>query len=329
MFSEKINDVLARMQNDDQLRRAYLSNLKKLTEFYVNDRVERIDEGREHSKMYATMFCRPCPRQGAFSFHGVEEAEERNPRFLMNMQGGNQYENIILAALMLLFPLEIQPYKHITDWTYDGDKHPSVVADAIATLNDEQMAEFEAEFGVHPRDSRVVIEIKSAGEASYKKMRDTGLNEGYYAQATLEMHANDCDTTIVIVVDRSKGYVEDFIVQYDKHSFGALQDLFYVIRDSETPFSVRVPHHVVPEMKYKAGKKAWNGPSDSTHQPRHNQKGNIYGWDLPTGNDIIPNWPCGYCGHRETCWDQQGYSIEVEINGGRPVWVATPKKEQF
>lgn len=331
MFSEKVLSLLTEIDNNPQLRVEFLHHLDALTNNYCDERIERVRQNRPHSKMYATMFTRPCVRQSAFSFHKVPEDNPASGRFKINMWGGQQYEHIILAALLTLsYDMQIQPYNYVWGWTYQDNgtkKHPSVVADGLITLTPEQADEFQAEFGILPKNNRIIIEIKSAGEKSYEIMRDEGLQNGYGDQAQLEMAANDTDVTVFIIVCRSKGHMHDDIVQAEPHDYMRLTELFEQIRDSETPYDVPVDQVAEPEMEYKAGKKAWDGPEDKFHVARHNAaKGFIYGWDIHTGRYKIPSWPCGYCGHQSTCWDNAGYDLELDITSGRPVWVVKPKE---
>lgn len=188
------------------------------------------------------------------------------------------------------------------------------------------------EVAVHPdglyqspdTDEWYNVEIKSCDSRTFDAWLENGGPDdawGYLTQASVECQAwreagYKVKGTLFIAVSTGsrQGSVGEWFVPVDENLVANWHARRYEARQAEVP---KIPFAPEPEMEFMRGKEVqpeWFEHGEPS--PRKNDKGAIYGWDCPTGRQIVP-LTCSYCDYKQHCWPK----AVLEIDRTKPVWV--------
>lgn len=255
-----------------------------------------------------TLYSGPCPRKSRLTYDGAER-EPLRARTVMKFLLGDLVELSVLAVARLA-GCDIQDNN--IDLTLRG--HDGL---AIPIHPDGRY--------LHPDGTQYNIEIKSCDSKTFDRwIEQNGPDDtwGYQTQASVEVAAwkeygQPINGTLFIVVSTGsrQGSLAEFYAPYDHSLVNAWHERRRLALSRDVPV---VPFAGQPEMQFVRGKEL--KAEQLLHgdpAPRTNEKGAIYGWDVPTGRHIVPVI-CTYCDFmHQHCWP----FAEMEIEGGKPIWV--------
>lgn len=169
------------------------------------------------------------------------------------------------------------------------------------------------------------VEIKSCDSRTFDTWLEQGGPDdawGYLTQASLEVQAWQeygvpVQGTIFVAVSTGsrQGSIAEFIMPYDPALVAGWHDRRRQAQGADLP---AVPFTSTPEIDFMRGKEVkaeWFAHGEPV--PRTNEKGAVYGWDVPTGRQLVP-LACSYCDFRtQHCWP----TAEMEMSGTKPIWI--------
>lgn len=299
--------------HDKTINAAVLNEtVQRMRHVIVRDLMQPRDSraGKESNTLYTGA----CARKARLTFDGAER-EPLRARTLLKFLLGDLVELSVLAMANLAGC-------HIMDNNIDL----SVVgSDGVAVP-------------VHP-DGRYVdtdgtqynVEIKSCDSRTFDEWKANGGPTdtwGYKTQASIEVAAwreygYPVNSTLFLAVSTGsrQGSIAEFIVPYESDLV-----IGWHCRRNESRRSLPVvPFPSVPELNFVRGKECnaeWF--THGTPEPRRNEKGAIYGWDVPTGREIVPLM-CSYCDFMaKHCWT----TAQLEMDGTKPQWIVPANKPE-
>ena len=150
----------------------------------------------------------------------------------------------------------------------------------------------------------------------------TGNTQASVEVAAWREYGHNVAGTLFLAVSTGtrQGSIAEFYKPYDE----ALVEAWHARRNEAQGMTVPgIPFTSQPEMKFVRGKElAAENFEHGQPTPRVNEKGATYGWDVPTGREIVP-LVCTYCDFMsKQCWTK----AEMELDGGKPVWVVQEQK---
>jgi hypothetical protein len=182
---------------------------------------------------------------------------------------------------------------------------------------------------VHTDGTQYNIEIKSCDSKTFDRwLGQGGPNDawGYLSQASMEVEAwreygYPINGTLFLAVSTGtrQGSLAEFYAPHDPALVEAWHERRRQALSSVMPL---VPFMGQSELEFIRGKElpAEKITKHGDPTPRTNEKGAVYGWDVPTGRTIVP-LTCTYCDFMQRqCWPM----AEMEMDGGKPVWVIPP-----
>lgn len=169
------------------------------------------------------------------------------------------------------------------------------------------------------------VEIKSCDSRTFDAWLAQGGPDdawGYLTQASVEMQAwREAGVPVVgtiflaVSTGSRQGSVAEFIMPYQPE---LVQGWHARRRQAQAKDIPAIPFPAQPERAFMRGKQVnpeWFAQGEP--QPRTNEHGAVYGWDVPTGRQVVP-LTCSYCDFRAAhCWP----SAVMEVEKGKPVWI--------
>jgi hypothetical protein len=171
------------------------------------------------------------------------------------------------------------------------------------------------------------VEIKSCDSHTFDRWLSNGGPSddwGYRTQATMEVQAwrengDEVNETVFVAVSTGsrQGSIAEWILPHEWSLYEAWMERRRLRQQPELP---PVPYQPTPEMAFKRGKTIEaEQMMFGEPKPRTNDAGAIYGWDYPTGREIVGT-VCTYCDFMKKCWP----TATMELEGSKPVWVIPP-----
>jgi hypothetical protein len=132
-------------------------------------------------------------------------------------------------------------------------------------------------------------------------------------------HGQDVQETVFVAVSTGsrQGSIAEWVIPFDQAKHDAWHERRRLRHQPELP---PIPFAPQPEMAFKRGKgcdaefMTFGDP-----KPRTNEAGAIYGWDYPTGRQLVDK-VCTYCDFLKQCYP----TADMEMEGNKPVWVIPP-----
>lgn len=262
--------------------------------------------GKEHS----TLYTHACARKSRLVFEGASR-DPLQARTLLKFLLGDLVELSILALARLAGCELVDNNIDLTVRGEDGALIP-VHPDGRLAVNGQYFN----------------VEIKSCDSRTFDTWLERGGptdDWGYLTQHCMEIEAWRqagwaIDETLFVAVSTGsrQGSIAEFRVPYREELVRGWHERRAQARGSRVP---EIPFEPSLEMDFLRGKEcAAEWFAHGTPQPRTNEKGHTYGWDVPTGRTVVP-LPCTYCDFRSHhCWP----TAELEVRGGKPLWVTPP-----
>lgn len=282
--------------------------VNRMRQVLVRDLMQPRDTraGRESNTLYSG----PCARKARLTFDGADR-EPLRARTVLKFLLGDMVELSVLAMARLA-GCHIEDNN--IDLTVTGED-----GKAIAVHPDGRY--------IAPDGQQFNIEIKSCDSKTFDRWIETGGPDdtwGYLSQASMEVEAwrsygYNIDGTLFLAVSTGsrQGSIDEFYRPHDPELVAAWHKRRNLARLNGVP---AIPFQAAPEIVFKRGKTL--RAEDTIHgdpSPRTNESGAIYGWDVPTGRQVVP-LVCSYCDFREKqCWPD----AVMELDGGKPVWVVS------
>lgn len=272
---------------------------------------------RQDRKGYesTTSYTHSCPRKARLTYDGAER-EALKARTLLKFLLGDMVELTVLGIAKLA-GLDIGMNNE--DLTIEG--------------RDCKLIPVHPDGLLHHESRWYNVEVKSCDSKTFDKWLEQGGPDdawGYRTQASLEIQAwrettLEVNETCFVAVSTGtrQGSVAEWRLPFQLELVEAWHDRREQARNIQVP---AIPYAAQPEIQYVKGKEVAAELLASPHgepQPRQDKNGRIHGWDVPTGRQIVPTVPCGYCDFVKTqCWT----SAELDFDGGKPIWVVPAKK---
>lgn len=282
---------------------------------------------RQDRKGYesTTSYTHPCSRKARLTFDGAAQ-EPLKARSLLKFLLGDMVELTVLGVAKLA-GLDIGMNNE--DLTIEG--------------RDGKLIPVHPDGLLHLENRWYNVEVKSCDSKTFDRWLERGGPDdtwGYLTQASLEIQAwrettmEVNDTCFVAVSTGTRqGSIAEWRLPFQPELVDAWHDRRDTARGGVVP---PIPYPPQPESQFIKGREIDAEIYASPHgepAPRLDKNGRIHGWDVPTGREIVPQVPCGYCAFVKTqCWTR----AELDFDGTSPIWVVPAKpintiatKEEF
>lgn len=254
-----------------------------------------------------TTYTHPCTRKAHFALTGAAR-EPLRARALLKFLLGDMVELTVLGVAKLA-GLDIGLNNE--DLTIEG--------------RDSKLIPVHPDGLLHWENRWYNVEIKSCDSRTFDRWLEQGGPSdewGYRTQASVEVQAwretrLEVNETCFVAV--STGSRQGSIAEWRLPFQSELVEAWHDRRDAargDTPPPINYPS--MPEMTFVRGKEL-DAALLSHGEPmaRLDKAGKTYGWDVPTGRELIPAVPCAYCDFVKACWA----GATLDIQDGKPVWV--------
>ena len=264
-----------------------------------------------------TSYTHPCPRKARLTYDGAAR-EAMRARTLLKFLLGDMVELTVLGIAKLA-GLDIGMNNE--DLTIEG--------------RDCKLIPVHPDGLLHHEGRWYNVEVKSCDSKTFDRWLEQGGppdDWGYRTQASVEIQAWR-ETTLEVnetcFVAVSTGSRQGSIAEWRLPFQPELVDAWHQRReDARQPNLPTIPYDAVPEIQFVKGREIAAELVASPHgepAPRTDKNNKIYGWDVPTGRQIVPTVPCGYCDFLKTqCWT----TAEMDMDGSKPIWIVPAKKSQ-
>ncbi len=155
-------------------------------------------------------------------------------------------------------------------------------------------------------DGELLIgEVKSMSNFAFARAERGEIDETYLAQVECYMRAFDCRRSVVICYRKETSHLCEVVVERDDQRWAAIQANVALARGPVCP---ERPYQLQVACESCGG----TGRTPAKGLP-HKACG---GTGREPGGPFIPNFPCGYCGHKASCWGL----LEMVVDDDRPRW---------
>ncbi len=256
-----------------------------------------------------TTYTHPCARKAWHALHGTPRPPTQS-RTLLKFLLGDVVELAVMGIAQLA-GLEV------------GRNNE----DLTIRARDGQLIAVHPDGLLHQAGQPPVnVEIKSCDSRTFDRWLSAGgpSNDwGYRTQASVEIQAwreaglaVEATAFVAVSTGSRQGSVAEWRLPYEP----ALVDAWHDRRAAATgPIIPPRPYEAVPERVFTKGK-TLEAASVADHEfpptPRYDKRARIHGWDVPTGRNLVPTVPCGYCEYRESCWP----GATMSVQNGSPIW---------
>lgn len=305
LLAAPIRDYLE--QHHKELDDAVLTDtVKRMRQVIVRDLMQPRDTraGKESNTLYTGA----CARKARLTYDGAER-EPLKARTALKFLLGDLVELSVLAMARLAgCPI----VDNNIDLSVRGEDGAS-----IAVHPDGRY--------VAPDGTQYNVEIKSCDSRTFDGWLEQGGPDdawGYLTQASMEVQAWReagvlVQSTIFLAVSTGsrQGSIAEFVMPYREELVAAWHARRRQVREDALPAIPFVPQNEKSFLRGKQTDPTWF--MHGVPEPRINDKGAIYGWDVPTGRKVVP-LACSYCDFRSHhCWPE----ASLEIESGKPLWV--------
>lgn len=299
--------ITAYLENPD--KRLDAKVMEEMTAMFRRSIMRQLMQPRDlrKGKESNTLYSHPCPRKARYIYDGTTRAPLQ-ARAMLKFLLGDVVE-LAVMGMARLAGLDIGLNNE--DLTVQG-------------LSDGKAVPVHPDGLLNAEGKHYNLEIKSCDSQTFDRWLEQGGPSddwGYRTQATMEVqawreHDWEVDATCFVAVSTGsrQGSIAEWIVPFNQDLYNGWQERRRLRQQSELP---PVPYQPAKEMAYKAGKSCdaelmtFGEPT-----PRVNAKGAVYGWDYPTGREIVGT-VCTYCDFLTQCWP----TATLELEGNKPVWV--------
>lgn len=263
-------------------------------------------------KESCTLYSHPCARKARLTFDGTVK-KPLQARTLLKFLLGDIVELAVLGMARLA-GLDIGLNNE--DLTIQAE--PDL---ALVPVHPDGL--------LHHAGRHYNVEVKSCDSRTFDRWLEQGGPDdtwGYLTQASVEgqawrEHTWDVNETCFVAVSTGSriGSIAEWRLPIDLGLIAAWQARREEARGVTVP---AVPYTSLPEVAYMKGREAdaeWFYHGEP--QPRQDKNGRVHGWDVPTGRQVVPSLPCGYCDFLPSCWP----GASLELDGTRPVWIMPAK----
>lgn len=291
---DKVADAQVLRETVDSMRHTVLKDL-------MQPRDTRA--GKESNTLYSG----PCARKSRLTYDGAEREPLRS-RTVLKFLLGDLVELSVLAVARLA---GCQIDDNNIDLSIMGHDRVNIPVHPDGRYT-------------HIDETQYNVEIKSCDSKTFDRWMEQGGPDdtwGYLTQASIEVAAwreygRDINGTLFLAVSTGsrQGSLAEFYKPYDPALVAAWHERRRLALAGPIPL---VPFTGQPEIKFVRGKELKAEDIIGNPTPRINEKGSIYGWDIPTGRQVVPV-NCTYCDFMQHhCWPY----AELEMEGSKPVWV--------
>jgi hypothetical protein len=291
------------------------SVLHEMEAMFRRSVVKQLMQPRESRKGYESnsLYSHPCARKARYTYDGAEKPPVQ-ARTMLKFLLGDLVE-LTVMGLGRLAGLDIGLGN--IDLTVQGEPDMKLVPvhpDGFLLANGRQYN----------------VEIKSCDSNTFDRWLEQGGPSddwGYRTQATVEIQAwrenmYEVNETVFVAVSTGsrQGSIAEWVLPFEPDLLQAWQERRALRQQEALPPITFQPEK---EYEYTPGKaikpetmarimEAWG----EAPKPREDKRGRVYGWDVPTGRQILPT-VCSYCDYKGLCWP----GAVMEEKSGKPIWV--------
>lgn len=239
-----------------------------------------------------------CDRRVAYAYHG-HQGTPVEPRVLVKFLGGDIYEVAVLTLA------------HLAGCDLGQDQ-----AEVVLKANGHEVKGHIDDMLIHD-GHRYVVEVKSVTQQGLKDFESDvhrwAQRWDYWGQAHRYAIAAQAQGVVFLAVCRDTGHIEEAVFTVDTTQGKRAQEVYERVLATSKPDDLNRAFDVEPEYTSVQGKA--KVPEGIVAERR----GSWYRWK--TGRMVL-GVECGYCPHNLSCWP----GVEMEIQGGKPVWLIPDKK---